>query len=86
MNMDCPSVEATYALKPAIIQDCNRHKGYVERSDCMANTHSISRCTCKWWESCFTSLTFQFWTTSFFSPLVNPNYPTGISELPWSKT
>jgi len=56
MNMDCPSVEATYALKPAIIQDCNRHKGYVERSDCMANTHSISRCTCKWWESCFTSL------------------------------
>jgi len=36
------------ALKPAIIQDYNRHTGYVDNSDYMTNTYSISRQTWKW--------------------------------------
>jgi len=28
-------VEHENALKPAIVQDCNRHMGYMDRSDCM---------------------------------------------------
>jgi hypothetical protein len=35
------------AIKPAIIQDYNKHMGYVDKSDRMTNTYSISRRTWK---------------------------------------
>jgi hypothetical protein len=35
------------ALKPAIVQDYNRHMGYVDKSDRMTNSYSISRHTRK---------------------------------------
>jgi hypothetical protein len=38
-------------LKPAIIQDYNRHMKYVDNCDYMMNTSSISRQT--WKEDCF---------------------------------
>jgi hypothetical protein len=36
------------AMKPAIIQDYNRHMGYVDNSAHMTNSYSISRQTWKW--------------------------------------
>ena len=54
MNMHSPSLEGNFcddhgkAMKLAIIQDCNRHMGYVDESDCMMNYYSVSRWTWKW--------------------------------------
>jgi hypothetical protein len=31
------------ALKPAVVQDCNGHIGYMEKSDCMMNSSLIIR-------------------------------------------
>jgi hypothetical protein len=36
------------ALKPAIVQDYNRHMGYIDKSDNMTNSYSRSTCTWKW--------------------------------------
>ena len=35
------------AMKPAIIRDCNRHMGYVDKSDRMTNYYCVSRWTRK---------------------------------------
>jgi hypothetical protein len=35
------------AIKPLILADCNCHTGYVAEGDRMANSYSISHCTCK---------------------------------------
>jgi hypothetical protein len=58
-NMHHPPAEGTFcdehgnALKPVIIQDYNQHMGYVDKSDCMTNTSSISRQTWKWTKKLF---------------------------------
>jgi len=44
------------ALKPAIRQDYNEHVGYVNKSDRMMNTYSISRRTWKWTKKLFLHL------------------------------
>jgi hypothetical protein len=49
------------ALKPAIVQDYKRHVGYVEKSDRMTNSYSISRHTWKWMKELF----LTFWTFQF---------------------
>jgi hypothetical protein len=36
--------ESGNALKPAIVEDYNQHMGYVDKSDRMANSYSISHC------------------------------------------
>jgi hypothetical protein len=41
------------ALKPAIIQDYNQYTGYVDKSDPMTNTYSISRWTYRWTKKLF---------------------------------
>jgi hypothetical protein len=41
------------ALKPAIMQNYNQHMGYVDKSDHMMNTYSISRQTRKWTKKLF---------------------------------
>jgi hypothetical protein len=41
------------ALKPAIVQNYNRHMGYVDKSDRMTNSYSISRRTWKWTKKLF---------------------------------
>jgi len=41
------------ALKPAIMQDYNRHTEDVDRSDHMTNSYSISRWTLKWMKKLF---------------------------------
>jgi hypothetical protein len=41
------------ALKPAILQDYNRHMGYVDKGDHMMNSYSISRRTWKWTKKSF---------------------------------
>jgi hypothetical protein len=43
-NMDPPSPEGNFCenkrpVKPLIVALCNRHMGYVDSSDCMANTY-----------------------------------------------
>jgi hypothetical protein len=55
-----PSAEGNFCgdehgnvLKPAIVQDYNRHMGYVDKSDGMTNSYSISRCTWKWTKKLF---------------------------------
>jgi hypothetical protein len=43
-------------LKPVIIQiiqDYNQHMGYVDKSDSMTDTYSISRWTWKWMKKLF---------------------------------
>ena len=48
-NLHSPPLEDNFcdehgkAMKPAIIQNCNRYTGYVAKSDCIMNSYSISR-------------------------------------------
>jgi hypothetical protein len=44
------------AVKMAVIQDYNRHMGYVDKRDCMTNPCSISRRTSKWTNEIFLHL------------------------------
>jgi len=52
-NFHSPPLEGNFcdehgkAMKPAVIQDCNRHMGYVNKSVCMTNSYSISGQTWK---------------------------------------
>jgi hypothetical protein len=57
-NMYCSPAEGNFCehentLKPAIVQDYNRHMGYVDKSDCIMNSYSISRRTWKWTKKLF---------------------------------
>jgi hypothetical protein len=58
-NMHRPPVEGNFcneygnAMKPATVQDYNRHMGYVDKSDHMTNSYSISRCMWKWTKKMF---------------------------------
>jgi len=53
-NMDPPPAEGNFCddsncpMKPHVVERYNRHMGYVDNSDCMANSYSMSRCTFKW--------------------------------------
>ena len=40
-NSNCP-------MKPHIVERYNRHMGYVDNSDRMANSYSMSQCTFRW--------------------------------------
>jgi hypothetical protein len=80
-NMHRPPAEGNFwdeyenAVKPAIVQDYNRHMWYVDRSDCKTNSYYISRHMWKWMNNCsFTFWTFQFWTVLFYSLLLVQNY------------
>ena len=41
------------AIKPQIVADYNRHMGYVDKGDRMANSYSINRRTWKWTKKLF---------------------------------
>jgi hypothetical protein len=41
------------AIKPQIVTEYNRHMGYVDKGDRMANNFSISRRTFKWTKKLF---------------------------------
>jgi hypothetical protein len=41
------------AIKPQTVADYNRHMGYVDKVERMANTYSIKRCTRKWTKKLF---------------------------------
>ena len=53
-NMDPPIAEGSFCnnsncpVKPHIVERYNRHMGYVNNSDRMANSYSLSRHTFKW--------------------------------------
>jgi len=53
-NMDPPPAEGNFCddsnrpVKPHIVERYNWHMGYVDNSDCMANSYSMSRRTFKW--------------------------------------
>jgi len=53
-NMDPPPAEGNFCeesncpVKPHIMEQCNRHMGYIDNSDRMANSYSMSRRTFKW--------------------------------------
>jgi len=72
MNMHSPSLEGNFcddhgkAMKLAIIQDCNRHMGYVDESDCIMNYYSVSRWTWKWTKKLF----FQLMDRTIFNSSV----------------
>ena len=61
-NVDPPPAEGNFCdnsnhpMKPNIVERYNRHVGYVDNSDRMANSCSMSRCTFKW----TTKLFFHF--------------------------
>jgi len=48
-NMDPPPAEGNFSdnrncsVKPHFMEQYNRHMGYVDNSDCMANSYSMSR-------------------------------------------
>jgi hypothetical protein len=52
-NMRRPPTEGNFcdehgnALKPAIVQNCNRLMGYTDMSDCMTYSYCFSKCTWK---------------------------------------
>jgi hypothetical protein len=58
-NMHNPLAECNFcdnngnALKSAIVEDYNRHMGYVVKRDRMANSYTISCHTCKWTKKLF---------------------------------
>ena len=53
-NMDPPSAEGNFCddsnrpVKPHVVERYNRHMGYVDSSDPMANSYSMSRHNFKW--------------------------------------
>ena len=61
-NMDPPPAERNFCddsnrpMKPHIVERYNWHKGYIDNSDRMANSYSMSRRTFKW----TTKLFFHF--------------------------
>jgi hypothetical protein len=90
MNMHPPTMEGNFsddhgkAMKPAIIQECNRHMGYVDESDRMTDYYCVSRWTWKRTKKLF----FQIWTLPFstalsFVPLVFQNYYPDNSDRHW---
>jgi len=84
--MHSPAVEGNFcdehgkAIKLATIQDYNRHMGYVDKSDLMVNTYSISRRT--WKQQSYSSIlcTLPFSTALSFLPPVVQNYHTHNSD------
>ena len=58
-NIHDPPREGNYcdkhgnAIKPAIVADYNRHMGYVDNTDRMANSYTASRRTWKWTKKLF---------------------------------
>jgi hypothetical protein len=66
-NMHRPLAEGNFcdehgnAMKLAIVQDYNRHMGYIDKSDRMMSSYSISRRTWKWTKNC----SFTFWAFQF---------------------
>jgi len=85
-NMDPPPAEGNFCdnssrpVKPNIVERYNRHMGYVNKSDRMSNSYSMSRHAFKW----TTKLFFHFldltvlnsWILLFFN--VGLNTPTEI--------
>jgi hypothetical protein len=45
--------EGGKVIKPHIVMECNHHMGYVDKSDRMANSYSLSRRTFKWTKKLF---------------------------------
>ena len=62
-KMHSPPVEGNFcnkysrAVKPRVIEDCNAHMGYVDKSDRMVNAYGIARRTWKWTKKLFFHLT-----------------------------
>lgn len=58
-NIHDPPAEGNFrdsngkAIKPQIVADYNRHMGYVDKGDRMANSYSINRRTWKWTKKLF---------------------------------
>ena len=58
-NIHDPPAEGNFcdnngkAIKPQIVLDYNRHMGYVDEGDRMANSYSINRRTWKWTKKLF---------------------------------
>jgi len=58
-NIHDPPAEGNFcdnngkAIKPQIVADYNRHMGYVDKTDRMANSYSINRRTWKWTKQLF---------------------------------
>jgi len=58
-NIHDPPAEGNFcdnngkAIKPQIVADYNRHTGYVDKADRMANSYSINRRTWKWKKKLF---------------------------------
>ena len=81
INMDPPPVEGNFCedsnrpVKPHIVEWYNGHMGYVDNSDRMANSYSISQRTLKW----TTKLFFHFLDLI----ILNSWIPTEISGSFW---
>ena len=58
-NIHDPPAEGNFcnnnrkAIKPQIVADYNRHMGYIDKGDRMANSYSINRRTWKWTKKLF---------------------------------
>jgi hypothetical protein len=58
-NIHNPPAEGNFcdekgnAIKPLVVEDYDRHMGYVDKGDRMANSYLISCCTWKWTKKLF---------------------------------
>jgi len=89
-NMDLPPAEGNFCndsnrpVKPHIVERYNRHMGFVNLSDRMANSYSMSRRNFKWTTKLFFHLLdltiLNSWILLFH---VGFNIPTEISDFYW---
>ena len=82
-NVDASPAKGSFSdehgkgLKLAIVKDCHRQIGYVDKSDCMMNSYCI--CRQRSYSSTFSILPFQQFLS--FSPLVVQNYHTQTVQI-----
>jgi hypothetical protein len=80
-NMHIPPSEGNFmsegkAVKPSIIEDYNTHMGYVDLSDRMANSYSISRAW-KWTKKLFFHLLDLTVLNAYCEPPARPSCVRG---------
>jgi hypothetical protein len=55
-------------LKPAVVQDCNRHMGYADKSHHTTNSYTMSRHMWKWTKNLLFHPLGLFNSKQFYSP------------------
>jgi hypothetical protein len=71
------------ALKPTTVESYNTHTGYVDKSDRMANSYSVSRHTFKWTKKFFVLLALTILNTWILLSACGPRILIEIFGFSW---